>query len=651
VLLLSAPIRVPVTAMKRNRTVALLLTLLCLLALPSLSQPASKAAAGTPTINKIDPPNWWLNFTPDVTLLLTGDNLKGAHVESKSADASVVGSQGSANGHYLFVHLRLKTQLRSQIKTRIKTKLGSSAPKVAKINLRVVTAGGAATLQFPLLPRDETRGDFEGFNRDDVIYLIMPDRFADGDPSNDQPTGSTGTYDRSNPSVYHGGDLRGVDEHLSYLHDLGVTTIWLTPAWKNTDSDYHGYHVVDFYALDEHMGTMEDYQTLVAVAHKMGMKVLIDYVANHTGPKHPWATDPPTPTWLHGTSEQHLAPSYSFNGLVDPHAPPKQWRATIEGWFANKLPDLNPDDPQLGLYLAQNAMWWTESAQLDGFRLDTFPYSSREFWSGWHTRIFKVYPHINDIGEVADPNPVITSFFEGGKKQYDGIDSGVTTVFDFPLCDALRAVIIKGDPIYRIVDVLRADELFPHPEMMVTFIGNHDDRRFVSENGSDTKKLKAAFSLLLTLRGIPQIYAGDEIGMQGGEDPDNRRDFPGGFPGDTQNAFTAKGRTPEQQDVFAHVQSLLALRQKHSALRTGKQWHIGWDGTYYAFVRESADEKLLVIYNNATQPRALEIPVDDTPLESARQLEPIFGNSNAEVKQGKIQVSVPAQSIAIFNAR
>ncbi len=291
----------------------------------------SLGAAQAPTISKIDPPNWWLNFTPDVTLLLTGENLKGAHVESKSADASVVGSQGSANGHYLFVHLRLKTQLRSQFKTRIKTKLGSPAAKGAKISLRVVTAGGAATLQFPLLPRDETRGDFEGFNRDDVIYLIMPDRFADGDPSNDQPQGSTGAYDRSNPSVYHGGDLRGVDEHLSYLHDLGVTTIWLTPVWKNTDSDYHGYHVVDFYALDEHMGTMDDYQTLVADAHKMGMKVLIDFVANHTGPKHTWATDPPTPTWLHGTPEQHLSPSYSFNGLVDPHAPPKQWRATHRG--------------------------------------------------------------------------------------------------------------------------------------------------------------------------------------------------------------------------------------------------------------------------------------------------------------------------------
>jgi len=299
----------------------------------------------------------------------------------------------------------------------------------------------------------------------------------------------------------------------------------------------------------------------------------------------------------------------------------------------------------------QNAMWWTETAQLDGFRLDTFPYSTRTFWSGWHTRLYKVYPHINDVGEVADPHPAITAFFEGGRKQYDGIDSGLATVFDFPLRDALRAVIIKGEPMNRIVDVLREDELFPHPEMMVTFLGNHDDRRFVSEDGSNVHKLKAAFSLLLTLRGIPQIYAGDEIGLPGGDDPDNRHDFPGGFPGDTKNAFTAKGRTPEQQDVFAHVQSLLALRKNHPALRTGKQWHIGWDGTYYAFVRELPEEKVLVIYNNATQPRALEIPVDDTPLETAHQLQAIFGNSTAQLKDNKVQVSVPAQSVAIFSVR
>jgi glycosidase len=381
------------------------------------------------------------------------------------------------------------------------------------------------------------------------------------------------------------------------------------------------------------------------------MKVLIDYVVNHTGPRHPWANDPPTPTWFHGTPAHHLEPAYSFNGLVDPHASPREYLNTLDGWFAGKLPDLNPDDPELAVYLAQNAMWWIETAQLDGFRLDTFPYSTREFWSGWHERLRPVYPRINDIGEVADSDPAITAFFEGGRKQFDGIDSGLATVFDFPLESALRDVVIKGASVEKIVNVLRHDELYPHPEMLVTFIGNHDHRRFVSEKGSSPAKLKAAFSLLLTLRGVPQIYSGDEIAMPGGEDPDNRRDFPGGFPGDPRDSFTAMGRSAEEQDVFTHVQSLLSLRQRHPALRSGKQWHIGWDDHYYAFLRELGEDKLLIIYNSALKTADLKIPVENTPLETARELQAVFGTVAAELAGGKVRVSLPAESVAVFSVR
>ncbi len=615
--------------MKNKRTIALSLILACLLA-PAVSQPTVRAA-GSPVVQKIEPPNWWVNYTPELTLLLTGENLSGAGVESPTKDVTPLNSEASANGHYLFVRLRLSSDLPS-----------------GTVPLRLITSAGSTTVPLPLLARADSRGRFEGFSRDDVIYLIMPDRFADGDPLNDPPF-----YDRANPMAYHGGDLRGIREHLGYLHDLGVTTLWLTPVWKNTDSDYHGYHVVDFYALDDHMGSMAEYQALVADAHRLGMKVLIDYVVNHTGPHHPWANDPPTTAWFHGTPAHHLEPSYTFAGLVDPHASPREYLNTLDGWFAGKLPDLNPDDPALALYLAQNAMWWTETARLDGFRLDTFPYSTRQFWSGWHERIRQVYPQINDIGEVADGDSTITSFFEGGRKQFDGLDSGLATVFDFPLYYALRDVVIKGAPMEKIVEVLRHDELYPHPEMLVTFIGNHDKPRFVSEKGSNPAKLKAALSLLLTLRGIPQIYAGDEIAMPGGNDPDNRRDFPGGFPGDPRTAFTASGRTAEQQDVLAHVQSLLALRKNHAALRTGKQWHIGWDDTYYAFLRESpqGDDKLLVVYNNAPKTATLNIPVEGTPLETGHQLQTVFGNTSAELANGGVRVSLPAQTLAVFSVR
>jgi glycosidase len=594
-------------------------------------------AGQAPAVHKIEPPNWWVDFRSDLSLLLTGENLSGAQVVTASKAVKILGSDASANGHYLFVRLQIL----------------SSTPST--VLLDVNSASGSTSVRLPLLSRADSHGRFGGFSPDDVIYLIMPDRFADGDLSNDKPPGPTGvygrSYDRNNAMAYHGGDLRGIQQHLSYLHDLGATALWLTPVWKNTDSDYHGYHVVDFYALDDHMGSMQDYQSLVADAHRLGMKVLIDYVVNHTGPHHPWANDPPTPTWFHGTPEHHLAPAYTFDGLVDPHASPREYINTLDGWFAGKLPDLNPDDPELAIYLAQNAMWWTEIAQLDGFRLDTFPYSTRTFWRGWHERLHQVYPQINDVGEVSDSDPAITAFFEGGRKQFDDIDSGLATVFDFPLESALRDVVIRSAPIQKIVDVLRSDELYPHPEMLVTFIGNHDKPRFVSETGSNPAKLKAAFSLLLTLRGVPQIYSGDEIGMPGGEDPDNRRDFPGGFPGDPHNAFTAGERTPEQQEIFTHVQSLLVLRKAHPALRTGKQWHIGWDNNYYAFLRESNEEKLMVIYNNAPKTLDLNIPIDNTPLETAHRLQAIFGSASAKLEAGKVRVSLPAETLAVFSVQ
>ena len=620
--------------MKSKSMALLLLIWVCVLAQLGSAQPSGSLLTTRPLIHQIDPPNWWINYTPQLTLLLTGENLNAARVTTATPGVSVGGTKTSANGHYLFVPLQLGPRLHA-----------------GNIDLIVNTPGGDSRVQLPIFERADPRGHFERFSLSDVIYLIMPDRFADGDPANDTPKGSNGVYNRNDPHAYHGGDLRGIGDHLGYLHDLGVNTLWLTPVWKNTDSDYHGYHCVDFYALDDHMGTMHDYQALVADAHKLGMKVLIDYVANHTGPNHPWANDPPTPTWFHGTPAHHLPPSYKFNGLVDPHASPREYINTLDGWFANKLPDLDPDDPELGLYLAQNAMWWTEIAQLDGFRLDTFPYSSRQFWSGWHERIRETYPHIDDIGEVADPDSTITAFFEGSRKQFDGIDTGLTTVFDFPLRDALRDVIIKGDPIEKIVTVLRHDDLYPHPEMLVTFIGNHDDSRFLSVKDSSITKLKAAFELLLTMRGIPQIYYGDEIAMSGGDDPDNRRDFPGGFPGDPHDAFTSAGRTPEQQDVFNCVHSLLALRKDHPALRSGKQMHVGWDDSYYAFIRESADEKLLIVYNNALTPRSLEIPVGDTALENAHRLQPIFGDTPAELDNGSLRLSLPPKTAAIFSVQ
>ncbi len=586
-------------------------------------------------VTRIEPPNWWLGLSPNPMLLVSGEGLAGAKVSTAYPGVTIARMEAGANGHYLFVWLQV-----------------SPSAKPGNVPLTISSPTGRAEQRFSLLSRQATAGKFQGVNSDDVIYLIMPDRFADGDTSNDEPAPELHTFDRANPRAWHGGDLKGIREHLPYLRDLGVTVLWMTPFWRNDwradDFSYHGYHVTDFYRVDDHLGTLADLQALTAEAHRLGIKVVLDYVVNHTGPHHPWAADPPQPDWLHGTPEKHANAEYHFDGLVDPHASQREWIHVVDGWFADKLPDLNTDNPQLAQYLLQNAEWWMESAGLDAYRLDTFPYSSRKFWSGWHDGIFRAYPQTNTIGEVWDADSATVSFFAGGRQQWDGIDTHLSTVFDFPLQFALRDVILKNAPTQRIVDVLMRDSLYPHPEQLVTFFANHDLGRFMSEPGASPRKLESVFDLLLTLRGIPEIYYGDEIGMDGASDPDNRHDFPGGFPGDPRNAFTSSGRTPEQQEIFAHVQSMLRFRREHSALRRGKLTHIAWDKTYYAFLRDDGRERLLVVFNNASEQKMIELPLAGTPLANAIRATPLFHANAASIENQLLRCVVQANTVSIY---
>jgi glycosidase len=324
-------------------------------------------------------------------------------------------------------------------------------------------------------------------------------------------------------------------------------------------------------------------------------------------------------------------------------------RNLTEGWFFGILPDMNTENPVVEQYLLQNSVWWAESSGLDGFRVDTFPYVDRKFWASWHAGLRRLYPYLTTIGEVFHPDPSVTSFFVGGVRRYDGIDSGLTTVFDFPMFFTLRDVLLQGAPAGRIADVLRNDGLYAHPELLVPFFANHDVPRFASAEGSSTAKLKLAFGLTLTLRGIPEIYYGDEIGMPGGGDPDNRRDFPGGWIGDANDAFKRDGRTREQQEIFSYVQSLLKLRREHAALRTGQLWHLASDENCYVFARETEEERVVVAFNNAEQAKELRIPLGDTPAQRATTVELLFGEAKAELARGEIKLTLPGQSISIFS--
>jgi glycosidase len=622
----------------------------CSTTLSGQTEPSPKPNANAPVVTKVEPPSWWINLKPDVMLLLSGHHLEATHVVCNLTSVLVERTQATAGGDYLFVWIKIGSE----------TKSGTAV-------CRITTPTGATSFELPLAARAMKLGKFQGLSQGDVIYLIMPDRFANGDPTNDEPADAPATHNRSIPRAYHGGDLRGIREHLPYLKDLGVTTLWLTPILKNgAAQDYHGYGAVDLYAVDPHLGTIQDYQQLVAEAHKQGIKTLFDLVPNHVGPKHPWVAEPPLPDWFHGTKQRHLDTTAGVNGtfygkidkpaiandpfetLVDPHAPPRLSRNLTDGWFFNVLPDLNTENPLVAEYLLQNSIWWAESTGLDGYRLDTFPYVPRKFWSTWHAGLHQLYPYLTTIGEVFHADPGVTSFFAGGEKRFDGIDSGVNTLFDFPMFFTMRDVLLRKAPAGRIADVLRHDSSYVHPDALVTFFANHDVPRFASAEGSSAAKLELAFGLTLTLRGIPELYYGDEIGMPGGGDPDNRRDFPGGWPGDPKSAFTPQGRTAEQQELFTYVQTLLRLRREHPALQSGKLWHLFADETAYVFLRETEEERVLVAFNNSAEPRELRILLSNTPTDGAAGFTRVLGQAKAAAFKGEARITAPAQSISIF---
>jgi len=615
-----------------------------------LARPQQTAKETGPAVTKVEPPTWWAGLTPEVLLLLSGHDLEATHVECNLPTLRVSRTQATAGGNYLFVWLKIGAD----------TKSGTAV-------CRIAAPKGTTSFELPIVARAPTLGKFQGLSQNDVMYLVMPDRFANGDPTNDEPAEAPGSHDRSKPRAYHGGDLRGIQNRLPYLKDLGVTALWLTPIVKNgAAQDYHGYGAVDLYAVDPHLGSLKDYQDLVAAAHKQGIKIFFDVVPNHVGPKHPWVSNSPLPDWFHGTLQHHID-SFSplkgsfygkpggqaigndpFESLIDPHASARMKRNLTEGWFFGILPDMNTENPAVEQYLLQNSIWWAEISGLDGFRVDTFPYVGRKFWANWHAGLRRLYPHLTTIGEVFHPDPSVTSFFTGGVRRYDGIDSGLSTVFDFPIFFTLRDVLLRNAPAGRIADVLRHDALYVHPEVLVPFFANHDVPRFASAEGSSPAKLKLAFGLMLTLRGIPQIYYGDEIGMPGGGDPDNRRDFPGGWISDANDAFTQAGRTRDQQEIFSYVQSLLRLRREHPALNTGQLWHLASDESSYVFARESEEERLVVAFNKADESRVLSIALVDTPAQNATEISLLFGEAKAELVKNEIHVAMPAQSLSIF---
>ena len=588
------------------------------------------ALAQSPLIDKLDPPNWWAAM-PAPLLLAKGQNLNDARFTLSDTGLHIKKTVISDNGHYAQIWLT------------------ASPARTETIRLTARTSKGATTVAYTFSPRRNPSDGFAGFSSKDVMYLIMIDRFADGDPSNDGPDHDA---QLAKSRGWHGGDLRGITQHLDYLQQLGITTIWITPVYQNHGSQsYHGYGATDMYAVDEHFGNLTDLRDLSAALHARHMKLVLDTVPNHIGPNHPWVRDSPDPTWFHGTLENHTIAQTDFAPLTDPHAP---WRDQInvtEGWFANTLPDLNQEDPAVSRYLIQNAVWWTEQAGLDGLRIDTFPYVGRAFWQSFHAQLHSLYPHLTTVGEVFNSDATITSTFAGGVTR-TGVDTGLDTPFDFPTYFALRDVFLKDAPMTRLADVLRLDNLYPHPERLVPFLGNHDTTRFL-DGATSPNTLELAFTILTTMRGLPQIYSGDEIAMRGGADPDNRHDFPGGFGPTQDNAFNPAGRSPDQQKAFSSLKNLLALRNSHPALQTGTEQLLHADKNTLVYVRTLTNsahgiQRTLVAVNKGSEAADVIIKTDETEIQNAQKSEVLLGPPNSiSINTGTLTVHLAANAAVI----
>lgn len=634
-----------------TRTICVLLLVCGAAAFVALPSATARRAALAPEILKVEPPNWWAGHSVGAVgnplrVLIRGRNLHGAKITAK---AGLSFSRININdaGTYLFADLTISKSL-----------------KPGKYSFTITGELGSVEAPFELSAALPRQGNFQGFNQDDVIYLIMPDRFANGDPANDNPAVSQGLFDRNKPRRYHGGDLQGVINRLPYLKDLGVTAIWLNPIYDNNNqldtketdngepsTGYHGYGAVDFYNVEEHFGDLAKLRELVEKAHALGLKIIQDQVANHCGPFHPWVKDAPTPTWFNGTEASHIDENWQTQLLRDPHVPAEWVKPVLDGWFVNLLPDLNQNDPEAARYIIQNTLWWLGATGMDAIRQDTLPYVPRKFWNQWMTAIKREYPNVNVVGETLDGSPAQVSFFQGGTKRWDGVDSKIDTEFDYPLFYAVRDSFAKGQSTKRLAEILSQDHLYSNPDALVTLLGSHDVPRFMNEPGASVAGLKLAFTFLLTTRGTPQLYYGDEIAMRGGNDPDNRRDFPGGWSGDAHNAFESTSRNAEEKDVFDYVKKLLRLRKELEPLRRGALLQLMLNEQTYGFARLTATKTVVVVLNNNAQAEAVEfgLPAELRLAEGAVLRNVLAAGPDVKVEGGKLKFTIDAKSAVILS--
>jgi glycosidase len=541
-------------------------------------------------LERIEPMFWWVGMhNPQVQLLVHGENIAATEAQLNYPGVTLVKTHKVENPNYLFLDLTI-----------------SADAKAGKFPI-VFTQNGKKKLQYvyELKNREQSASRIQGVTNKDLIYLLMPDRFANGDPKNDVVKGMQETkLNRDSMYYRHGGDIQGVINHLDYIKDLGVTAIWMTPEIENDMplASYHGYAATDHYKIDARYGTNALFKSYVDQVHAKGMKVVKDIVHNHIGTGHYLFTDMPMKDWVNQWPA-YTQTSYRDQPVMDIHGSQADKKRMLDGWFVPSMPDLNQRNPFVQNYLTQNHIWWVEYSGIDGLRLDTYPYSDPVYMADWAEKIRAEFPTLGIFGETLVNSVASQAFFTGGNTVNGGFDTKLLGITDAVLKDAMYEA-LNGksgwvDGIYRLYSTLAQDFLYQDANRNVIFLDNHDMSRFYSMVNEDIQKYKAGMTLLLTMRGIPQVYYGTEILMKNYSNPDGlvRSDFPGGWKGDKTNKFKAEGRTAAENDAFNHFRTLANFRKNSEALQTGKlMQYVPQDGIYVYF-RYSDTHTVMVIIN------------------------------------------------------
>ena len=553
-------------------------------------------------IKKVAPSFWWAGMkNPELQILLYGEDLALSDVSVSGEGIYLKEAVRQDNPNYLLLYLDL-----SEAKAQ---------------TFQILLKNGKKKLQVPyeLKSRMRREEDIKGFTSEDVLYLIMPDRFSNGNPENDVIDGMREKkMDRADSFARHGGDIQGISNHLDYIADLGVTAIWLNPTQENDmeSGSYHGYAITDYYQVDRRFGSNEDFCALVEKAHEKNLKVVMDMIFNHCGSENYLFRDKPSKDWFNYRSN-YVQTSFKTASVLDIHASAFEKKIATDGWFTSVMPDFNQRNRHVARYLIQSSIWWIEYAGINGIRQDTHPYADFNFMSQWCKEVLDEYPYFNIVGETWFNSNVLVSYWQKDSKLAAPLNSNLPTVMDFPLQALMNQAFDEetgewGGGLYKLYDYQTQDLVYANPMNLLTFLDNHDTSRFAQtdEMAKNLKRYKQAMVFLLTTRGIPQIYYGTEILMTGDKgkgDGDLRKDFPGGWQGDTRNCFVENGRTEQENEAFEFTRQLLNWRKGNQVIGKGSLKHYSIQNGVYVYQREFNGKSVVVIMNGTDDSKELDL--------------------------------------------